>query len=278
MTTTTTAPPPAVTMPATALRQRSVRWALARSEGRRLLRHPLFILGFTVALFAFASNAGSGESISALAGGAYQFIGFGLGGTTFLAACLAANRERRDAAEDLYAAAPLSKRVRTEAALLSIAWAGLACTGLTGIAALVLAGPDGGLVIDGQRYALRPLELVQGPLYVVFAGTLGVLVGRWTRRTYPAVVGALVLLLPPVAWLPWIVFGDGVPQGYSSDWLDHASVGWHVIGLVGMVAVAIAGARGRHDRRPRVALLFLVGLGAAVAGIALGLPTGADPS
>lgn len=269
---------PPVTASTSAPPLHSVRWALARSEGRRLLRHPLFILGFAFALFAFALDAGSGESIFALAGGAYQFIGFGLGGTTFLAACLAANRERRDAAEDLHAAAPLSKRVRTEAALLSIAWAGLACTGLTGIAALGLAGLDGVLVIDGQRYALRPVELVQGPLYIVFAGTLGVLVGRWTRRTYPAVVGALVLLLPPVVWLPWIVFGDGVPQGYSSDWLDHASVGWHVIGLVGMVAVALAGARARHDRRRRVALLFLVGLGAGVAGIALGLPTGADPS
>lgn len=276
MSTTTTAPPAAVPMPTTAPRQRTVRWALARAEGARLLRHPLFMLAIAGAVFAFAVTGGGGERISALGGDVYVF--FGAGAATFLVACLAANREHRDSATDIYAATPLSQRVRTEAALLSIGWAGLAATGLTGIASLALAGLDGVLVIDGQRYALRPLELVQGPLYIVFAGTLGVLVGRWTRRAYPSVIGALIMFLPPVAWLPWMVFGDGVPQGYSSDWLDHASVGWHVIGLIGLVTVAVAGARARHDRHPRVALLFLVGLGAAVGGIALGLPTGPDPS
>ena len=278
MSTTTTAPQRELVIASrTAPPLHTVRWALAGTEGRRLLRHPLFMLGFAFAVFGLVLDADSGESIFGLAGGAYLFPGVGLGGMTFLVACLAANRERRDSAQDFYGAAPLSERVRTEAALLSIAWAGLACTGLTGVAALVLAGFDGVLFFDGERYALRPLELVQGPLYIVFAGTLGVLVGRWTRRTYAAVIGALVLVLPPVVWLPWIVFGDGVPEGFSSDWLDHASVGWHVIGLIGLATVAVAGARARHDRRPRVALLFLVGLGAAVAGIALGLPTGPDP-
>ncbi len=276
MSTTTTTLPAAITVPATATTERSVRWALARAEGRRLLRHPLFLLAFAAAAFGFAVSGGGGESISALGGDVYVFLG--AGAATFLVACLAANREQRDSAADLHAAAPLSQLVRTEAALLSIGSAGLAAAALTGIAAVALAGPDGVLVIDGQRYALRPLELVQGPLYIVFAGTLGVLVGRWTRRAFAGVIGALVLFLPPVAWLPWFVYGDGVPQGYTSDWLDHASVGWHVFGLLGLVTVAVAGARARHDRRPRVALLFVVGLGAAVAGIALGSPTGAAPS
>lgn len=271
MSTTTTTPAPAVALPASASPQRSLRWALACADGRRLLRHPLFLVGMAGAAFAFAVTGG-GESISALGGDVYTF--FGAGPATFLVACLAANREHRDRAQDLYAAAPMSQRVRSEAALLSIAWPALASAALTGTAALALAGPDGVVAFDGHRYALRPLELVQGPLYIAFAGTLGVMVGRWTKRAYPGAIGALVLFLPPVAWLPWFVFGDGVPQGYSSDWLDNTSVGWHVIGLAGLVTLAVAGARARHDRRARVALLALAGLAAAIAGIALSAPPG----
>jgi len=248
-------------------------WALTRVEGRRLLTHPLFALGIAVSvlLLGVASSDG-GDGLFMLAGGCFTFVGGAV--WMFLVACLAASRERRDAAQDFYGAQPLSPRVRTEAALLSLGWAGLAGAALIVVAAVVLAGFDGALVVEGERYALRPLELAQGPVYLVMVGALGVLVGSWTRRAYPAVLGALVLFLPPVAWLPWFVFGDGVPQGFYSDWLVGASVGWHLIGLAGLAAFAAAGALARHDRRPRVALLALAGFGAAVAGVALGSPTG----
>lgn len=275
-TTSTAAPLPlaaaSATSPARPLR--TVRWALARAEGRRLLAHPLFVLGMAVSLLLIVT--GGNDSLSTIGGGYVLFVGGAI--WTFVVTCLAASRERRDGAQDFYGAQPLSPRVRTQAVLLSLAWAGLAGMVLTGFATVVLSGLDGVLVVDGQRYALRPLELAQGPLLLVLAGACGVLVGTWTRRAYPTVIGALVIFLPPVAWLPWSVYGDGVPQGYSTDWVDRASVGWHLAGLAGMVALAVAGALARHDRRARVALLALAGLGAAVAGIALGLPTGDPPA
>lgn len=275
-TTSTAAPLPIAAGSATSRsqRQRTVRWALARAEGRRLLAHPLFVLG--MALSVVLVLTGGSDSLSTIAGGYLLFVGGAI--WTFVVTCLAASRERRDAAQDFYDAQPLAPRVRTQAALLSLGWAGLAGALLAGFATVVLSGLDGVLVIDGRRYALRPLEVVQGPLLLVLVGACGVLVGTWTRRAYPAVIGALVWFLPPVAWLPWAVFGDGVPQGYSTDWVDHASVGWHLTGLAGMLALAVAGALARHDRRPRVALLALAGLGAAVAGVALGMPTGDPPA
>lgn len=271
---TTTALPPALSATAagTATPQAdgSVRRALARTEGRRLVGHPLFVLGMLFsALFAIV-GASEGGGLSAVVGGVFLFVGAGI--WTFLVACLAASRERRDGAQDFYGGQPVTARLRTEAALLSVAWAALAGGALIAVATAAIAGPDLALTVEGERYALRPLELLQGPAYVLFVGAMGVLVGVWSRRTYPALIGALVMFMPPVAWLPWFVYGDDVPPGVWDDWLAGASVAWHLVGIAGLTALAAAGALARHDRRPRIALLALVALGAAVVGIALGWP------
>ena len=251
----------------------SVRWALARVEGHRLLAHPLFMLGGALSTLFFAASSTDGsDSLFALAGGFFVVLGGAVG--TFPVACLAASRARRDAAQDFYAGQPTTASLRTEAMLLSLAWIGLAGAALIVVAAIVLAGPDGALAVAGKAYTLRPLELAQGPLYLVMVGAFGVLVGSWSRRGYPAVIGALVLFLPPTPWLPWITFGEGVPQGFTDDSMVNTSVGWHLAGLVGLTALAAAGALARHDRRPRVVVLALAGLAATVAGIALGLPSG----
>jgi len=217
-----------------------------------------------------ASEVGGGkDQLLGLAGGHFTSAGTGL--AVFVVASLAAARERRDAAQDLYGAQPVAARVRTQAALLSLGSAVLAGAALIAIATIALAGADGALALEGERYGLRPLELAQGPLYLAFAGAFGVLIGCWTRRAYPTVLGAL-LFVPPMTWWPWIVVGDGVPRGFVEDWLDGASVAWHLVGLAGLATLAAAGALARHDRRPRIALLVLAGLCATVAGVALGLP------
>lgn len=283
MSTTSIAPAPtaaARTAAASSRSQGSVRWALARVEGRRMLTHPLFVLGMALAVglsllsLRAAGIDSGGNRLFVLAGGCFSSFG---AIWMFLATCLAASRERRDSAEDLYAAAPVTAALRTQAAIMSLAWAGLAASVLTAVMTVVLAGVDGVVVIEGEPYALRPLELAQGPLYLMMVGAFGVLVGSWARRTYPAALGALVLFLPPAVWLPWIVFGEVGPQVGPIVWLDDASLGWHLPGLAGLAALAIAGALARHDRRPRVALLAIVGLAAAVAGVVLGTPTGPDP-
>ena len=271
---TTTITPASAAAAAVGRRRGSVLWALTRFEARRLLTHPLFIAGMAGSVLILATTTDNGR-ISTLGGYCFTFVGAAI--WTCLAAGLAAGRERRDAAHDFYAGQPVAPRVRTEAALLSLGAAGLAGAVLIAVAALLEAGVDGAVVVGGERYALRPLELAQGPVHLVLAGTLGVLVASWTRHAYPAVIVGLVLFFPPVAWGPWFVFGDDVPRSFDMDWLTHASVGWHLTGLAGLTALAAAGALARHDRRPRVALLALAGLAATVAGIALGFPPEPPP-
>lgn len=235
-----------------------------------MLRHPLFLLGMTTAAVTLALPIQRGDDLLGLAGGC--FTSWGISGWLFLVPCLAASRARRNAAQELYDAQPMAPRTRTEAALLSIGWTVLAGTALIAVATVALAGLDGALVVEGERYQLRPLELAQGPLFLAMLGALGVFLGSWTRRVYPGVIFALALFFPPLGWMPWIVFGDGVPEGFLGDWLVGASVAWHLAALAGIAALAAAGALARHHRRPHVWLLALVGLGAAIAGIALGSP------
>ncbi len=272
--TTTTIASAATAVATVPQRHGSVRWALTRFEARRLLAHPLFLAGMAGSVLILATTSDNGR-ISTLGGYCFTFVGAAI--WTCLAAGLAAGRERRDGAQDFYAGQPVTARVRTEAALLSLGAAGLAGAALIVVAALLEAGLDGAVVVGGERYALRPLELAQGPVYLVLAGALGVLVASWTRHAYPAVIVGLLLFFPPVAWGPWFVFGDDVPRSFDMDWLTGASVGWHLTGLAGLTALAAAGALARHDRRPRVALLALAGLAAAVAGVVLGFPPEPPP-
>jgi len=278
MSTTSITPPPAAAQDAGARQPRpaAMRWALARVEGRRLLMHPLFMLAMVgAAILALGSgngwkaNVGGGADLMDLAG--WGFVP--ASPVIFLVACLAASRARRDAAQDFHRPQPLAPRLRTQAALLSLGWAGLAAAALTAVATVAIAGSDLLLVVDAGRYRLQPWELAQGPLYVVTIAAFGVLAGTWTSHAYPAVIGALILFLPPAPWLSWIVLGDGVPAAFDVSQAG-ASVGWHLVGLTGLAVLAAAGALARHDRRARIALLAVAGLGATIAGLALGLPPG----
>jgi len=289
----TTPPPAAATAPPP--RPGAVRWALARVEGRRLLRHPLFLLGMGTSIVALALTSGRlpignsdlSATPSALAGDCFVLLGGAI--WTFLAAFLATSRDRRDTAQDFYRAQPITSRLRTEAALLSVLWAGMAGAVLIAIATLLFVGPDGALVTDvnlngpevlqDQRYSVGGLALLQGPLYLVTAGAFGVLLASWTRHVHAAIFGAFMLFFPPVALLPWFAFDDSMSRGFYGAISGGPFSGRILIGLTGLTALTAAGALARHDRRARVALLGAIGL--AVAAIALGwpseLPPGAGP-
>jgi hypothetical protein len=265
-------------------RPQSALWPLARVEGRRLLRHPLFLLGMATAItfIVLASGelarhgvpAGASdrtEIVNFLAGDVFVMLGAAF--WTFLAAFLAASRERRDAAEDFYAGQPVAAPVRTAATFLSLGYAGLAAFALVAVSALVLVGPDGGLTEGGQRYSVRALELIQGPLYIVMAGALGVLLGSWTRHVFVAVFAAVALFLPPIALVPWFVLDDDTSRGFYGAFVSHApGLGWRLLAMAGLVALAASVALARTDRRPRLALLGGAGL-AAVAAFAIAAPT-----
>jgi hypothetical protein len=261
-------------------RSRTVRWALVRVEGRRLLRHPLFLLGMATSVTALALSsarlpigaADKSESVNMLAGDCFVMLGGAF--WTFLVAFLAASRERRDGAQDFYAGQAVTPRLRTEAMFLALSYAGLAGATLIALAALVLVGVDGTLVADHARDALEPGDLAQGPLYLLLAGALGVLAGSWTKHVYAGVFLAVALFLPPVALLPVVVYDDTLSAGYYGAVYAGAPFGSQTVGIAALGVLAAAGAMARHDRRPRIALLALVALG--VAAIALGFPQGPD--
>jgi len=289
----TSATPPAAPVRTAPPPVRAVRWALTRVEGRRLLRHPIFLLGMALSAVTLALMTGRlpfgaldySATPSMLAGDCFVVVGGAL--WTFLAVFLAVTRDRRDDAQDFYLAQPTTARLRTEAALLSVAWAGMAGAVLIALGTLLLVGLDGALVTDvvngpivdeNQRYEVQVLELFQGPLYLVLAGTVGVLLGSWTRHVYAAVFGALVLFLPPVALLPWLVFDEGIGHGYfgaieaAADVGGSAPIASQLLGLAAVAAAAATAALARHDRR----LVVLVIAALSVAVLVLGLPAGPE--
>jgi hypothetical protein len=277
MSTASAAPAPRAAAPAS--RPRSALGALTRAEGRRLLRHPVFLLGLvtTTATLVVANgnspNAGGvfqQEIADFLAGNCFTLAGGAV--WTFLATFLAVSRERRDAAEELYAGQPATPRARTAAALLSVGYAGLAAAVLIGAATLVFLGPDAAHDVLGRRVAVSPLELAQGPLLVVLAGTLGVLIGSWARYVLVALFVAVLMVLAPVTRLTWLVFDSADSRAVFGDVDPGLPAGWHLLALAGLIALAASLAMARHDRRLRIGLLACAGL-AATAAVAFAAPT-----
>lgn len=258
--------------PRAAARPTSVLRALTHAEGRRLLRHPLFLLGMalSIAIVVQAStnspNEGGAfqqEIVDFFVGNFFLFVGGGL--WTFLATFMATSRERRDGAEDFYAGQPVTPRTRTLAALLSVSYAGAAAAALVAVAALAFLGPDLAHDVLGTRVHARPFELVQGPLYLVLAGVLGVLLGTWTRHVWVALVATIALFLPPGGVVPWFVFDQDRPRGSFAAVVDGVSPGWSLLAMAGLVALAASIAMLRHDRRVRVAVVAVSGLGVTAA-------------
>lgn len=134
---------PAASTPRATAQHGTARWARARVEARRILAHPVCLLG-AVASVALLALQGRQLAPLTLSGNAWYPAGIAL----LCVTCLAASRARRDGAQDIYSAGPLAARVRTQAALLSLAAPALVVAALTLVAAIVMAGTDGVLVFE----------------------------------------------------------------------------------------------------------------------------------
>ncbi len=202
---------------------------------------------------------------------------------TFWLTFLASSREQRDHAQDIYRAQPASPRLRTEAALLSLAYAAVAGAALVLALALVGTGPAW-LAGDRGLQTLRPLALLEGGLYYALSGALGVLVGTWTRHIRAAAVAAVVLYVSPLTLSSTLSLEPlmrGSLKVISGENAIHVvmSLGGQdlpfVITASGLTALAAAGALARHDRRPRIVMLALVGLCAIGGVLAMAIAAGA---
>lgn len=252
------------------VRSRSTRWALARIEGQRLVRHPIFLLGLAVTTAQMLMTPQPPSSPGIL---------FAINGAicTFLVTFLAASRAQRDQAQDIYLAQPVSSRLRTQAALLSLGYAAAAGAVLVLALALVGWGPGSGpaaLAAGGEAETLRVLALLEGALHFAMPGALGVLVGTWTRHIQIAAPAVLVLFVSPMTLSSTLtlnpLMAGGVQLLSGGTVIDVVlslnAPGAVSAGVAGLTALAAAGALARHDRRPPIVMLALLGLG-AIAGL-----------
>ena len=176
------------------MRAHATTLALARVEGRRLLRQP-FIL-------AMAAIAGPLFVALILVAGreAYYdwslvvpFVPFAV--ATLVAVNLAGLRARRDGAEDLYRSCPATAFARTAAHLASLAWA-LAAAALL-VAMVVLAFMTKGNPLPSIALA------AMAPAAVALCGTLRLTLARWLPHPAVAATTALVLLVVAGAGGNW---------------------------------------------------------------------------
>lgn len=260
-------PAPATTAVPQMRDRRAAVLALARVEGRRLLLHPLFLLGLGCSglILAVFADRSTFEYWNLL-GAALLFAG--LAPWTLLVAFLGAQRAHRDGACDIYRATPLPARTRTAAALLSLPCAAAAAAVLLAAAWLARIGLDGSIAIDGRAVRPGAFELAQGPLLVTAFGALGIALGRWLRFRVVGPLAMLALFAPPLGALPWVV--QRQIENPASGLHGHA--GWHLAFLAGVTLAAGGVALARDGRSRGITLLIVLGLAGAGVGYVLAGP------
>lgn len=263
---TAMAPPPAV----------AVR--LAAFESRKLLLHPVMLVGFAIWLVAATESLARGDLTVVQAS---ELVGITLaffpGIPALVAAHMVATRDRRARTLDLLASTPGRAEERVRALLLAAV--------APAVAALVLNTCVFGVLLWREEFAVTPSvwHVVQGPLMVLGACLLGTMVGVWA----PAAVAPVLTMVAMVAVHLAVAERDPAqlfaPMMSWTDWGPYdGSVwfGWHpgspfghtvyVLGLCGMAAAA-AVVRVAERRRTVVAL-GLCAVAVTALGAVLQLP------
>ena len=241
------AAPPQGFSPVPSLR---VAAALAVPEAWRIVRHPVALAGLTLHLVLFASIADNGprDAFDVISTASTFFYGV----FVFFAANLVATRTRREGSRELLAPLPAGEHERTLALCL-------AALGPALLNAAVVAAGYLMLELRGV-FEVHPTfwHVAQGPLTVLGAALLGIMVARWAP--YPGV--ALVVMAGMFAWNIWTSNTAGLgPLGTYVSWahygpgtawygLHPGSPAWHVAYLGALCGMAAAGALLRTTARP----------------------------
>jgi len=265
-----TAPTQTVVTGALPLPETAVGWALdewgaalalARAEGWRLLRSPAML---PAAMLLVMSSFGS-PPLASLGDLARQssFPCLMVAAMTMVAVNLAVRRPRRHGTDEVYGAAPISAAARTGGHLLSVLWPAAATA-----FALVLQLLYWKLGRDAHG-SFSPADLAIGPILVLGAGMLAVLV----TRLWPSVLVIPVTCAGIVAVEVWASTPRAATTGVASlafwvtteaQWIlppRPASV--HVVYLLALTALAAVTALFLSSRRRH--LVGLAGLALAVA-------------
>jgi hypothetical protein len=266
----------------TAAPTRSVVPALAIQEARRLLLHPLTLLGFGIYVVATATTVVGDYGPRSAFETASMVLTFYPGVLLILVGNLLATRDHRAGGDELLDPLPGRQEERVKA--IGLASLAPALVGLC----LTLSLHTAYLVMD--RYASvpegvpGPWHLLSGPVTLTGACLFGLMLGVWSTARVTAVVGVVAIVVanvwvdgqddlrllgPAFGWARWGLYAD--------QWagLFDGSPVWHVLYLVGLGAMAFAAAWVRvAARRGPVVVLGLLSLALAVSAGLLQMPVG----
>lgn len=269
----------AVAAPATPARVVTARPAralvptLALLEARRLLRHPVTVVGFAVYAFNAVLTAVDDQGPRSAFETTSMILTFYPGMLLVLSANLVATRDRRADSDEMLAPLPGRPEERVKAlALASLAPALVGTAATLALHAYYLAD-------DRYRVAPGVWHLVQGPVTLVGACLFGTMLAVWVPARTGAAVGLVAMVVVDLyldgegaerlfgTVVTWAAWGQ-----YAEQWAGvyPGSAGWHVGYLVALCAMAFAAAWVRvADRRTPAVVVGLIALAAAVGtGIA----------
>ena len=257
---------------------RAVTPRLAVTESRRLLLHPVMLVGWALYLVAMTDSLTAAEITVVQASEIVSItLAFFPGIPALLAAHMVATRDRRAGTLDLLDSAPGRAEERVRGLLL----AALAPAGL----ALVLNTAVFTILLSWDEFAVTPSvwHLLQGPLMVLGACLLGTMVGVWAPAVVAPVLTMIVmvgahlavaekdpaqLFVPMVSWTDWGPFDGSVWVG----WHPGSPFG-HTVFVLGLCGMAAAAAVVRvAERRRTVVALGLLAVAVTAVGAVLQLP------
>jgi hypothetical protein len=255
---------------------RSVVVVLAAQETRRLLRHPLTLLGFGVYVVLGATTLVQDQGPRSAFETVAMLPTFYPGLLLVLVGTLVATRDRRAGSAEILG--PLPGRAEERVLAASLAALVPAALALVGTVALHLSylGLDRYAHAEGAQPGVW--HLLGGPVALVGAVLLGLMLGVWFPSRVTGLIGLvaivvanlwldgrgdLALLGPALGWAEWGLYAD------SWAGVRHGSAALHVVYLVGLCGMAAAAAWVRvADRRTSPVVLGVLATAVAVtAGI-----------
>lgn len=243
--------------------------ALGLQEGRRIVLHPLALLGLllTVLPIIVVADNGPREAFEVFLIGPGSYYGV----FVYFAAWSVASRDRRAHSGELLAAAPATGSSRVAGLCLAALAPATVCLLLVLATHAVQSARDLYVVAPGPGHLAQPVATVLG------GALLGVMVARLTRVPGAALLVMIAMVAADVwlsslengallgTFMTWTVYAPG-PEWTS---LHPGSPGWHSAYLLALCAMAATGAflREAADRRR----VLLVGAGCTVLAVLTGL-------
>ena len=252
--------------------------ALAAGEARRLILHPVTVLGFALWILGAADGVITGTTVVQSFETVALMLSFFPGVPLILAAHMVATRDHRAGSLDMLGTTPGRAEERVWAlCLASLAPAVLALALNGGLFAYFLADGRFGGVPSAWHVA-------QGPVTVLGACLLGTMLGVWAPALATPIIALVTMVTanvwlnahsdttalfgPAHNWANWGAFDGSVWVG-----LIPGSAAWHVVYLLGLCGMAAAAALLRVAERRHLAIgLGVVSVVVAVAGGLAQLP------